>query len=158
MSIAKNDEWRWSADTGAEQAAETAWHAAFTRGASDTTCTKEARDAVVTYINRRADNFGRPESTAPPVVVLRGPLDMRGVKAKLRAYEALYGVKAKVAVAGRWVDKGDPVVLAYERPQPAVIKGDTFEVALSSTDTCYVRPETIDGAVFTLTAAPKEKA
>lgn len=39
-------EWRWSADPRAERAAERAWHKAFERGASDTQCAKEAREAM----------------------------------------------------------------------------------------------------------------
>lgn len=55
------------------------------------------------------------------------------------------------------MDKGDPLVLNYEWPHKVTIKGDTFEVVLSASDTCYVRPEEIDFAVFRLTPVAPAK-
>lgn len=148
-------EWKWSADPMAERAAVKAWNDAANEGGMPGYCDAVARAAVTKYINDRANDMGRPESSKPPRVTLRGPRTMRDINAALRAYETLYGVKANVAVGGRWVDKGDPVVLTYEHPHVVKCKGDTFEVALSVGDTSIVRPEAIDGAIFVLT--PKEK-
>ena len=100
--------WNWSADPVAdpvaERAAIKAWNDAANEGGMPGYCDAVARAAVVKHINDRADKMevaGRPAATAPPVVLLRGRFTMRDVKAKLRAYETLYGVKATIAVAGR---------------------------------------------------------